>query len=268
MTKTVLITGASTGIGRSTALLFAEKGWTVIATMRSPEKADWITSNIHPMQLDVTDQESIHRAIAQSLSQFGTVDVLVNNAGYALMGAFENCSPEQIRKQFDTNVFGLMEVTRAILPHFRERRSGVIINVASMGGKMAFPIYSLYHSTKWAVEGFSDALQYELEPFNIRVKLIEPGPIKTDFYDRSPEIAKSDITAYDEFVNRLLPKMSHAGEQGAPPEVVAETIYKAAIDPSRRLRYQSDRLGQISLLLRKVLPDSVFSTMVRSNFVR
>ncbi|MBW4523702.1 MAG: SDR family oxidoreductase [Phormidium tanganyikae FI6-MK23] len=268
MTKTVLITGASTGIGRSTALLFAKKGWTVIATMRSPEKADWITKNIHPLQLDVTDLESIQTAIAQSFSKFGTIDVLVNNAGYALMGAFENCSPEQIRKQFDTNVFGLMEVTRAVLPHFRERRSGVIINIASIGGKMAFPIYSLYHATKWAVEGFSDGLQYELEPFNIRVKLIEPGPIKTDFYDRSPDIAKSDITAYDEFVDRILPKMSRAGEQGAPPEDVAATIYKAAIDSSSRLRYPSDRLARIFLTLRKVLPDSAFSTIIRSTMVR
>ncbi|MER3434018.1 MAG: short-chain dehydrogenase/reductase [Leptolyngbya sp. ERB_1_1] len=268
MTKTVLVTGASTGIGRSTALLFAEKGWTVIATMRSPEKAEWITTNIHPLRLDVTDLESIHSAIAQSLEQFGTIDVLVNNAGYGLIGAFENCSPEQIRKQFDTNVFGLMEVTRAVLPHFRERRSGVIVNIASIGGRTAFPTYSLYHATKWAVEGFSDALQYELEPFNIRVKLVEPGPIKTDFYDRSPDIAKSEITAYDEFVNRILPKLKRAGEQGAPPEDVAETIYKAAIDSSRRLRYQSDLQGRILLTLRKVLPDSVFSTMVRSSVIR
>ncbi len=268
MTKTVLITGASTGIGRSTALLFAEKGWTVIATMRSPEKADWITENIHPMRLDVTDLESIQSAIAKSLTQFGAIDVLVNNAGYGLLGAFENCSPEQIRKQFDTNVFGLMEVTRAVLPHFRERRSGVIINVTSIAGRMAFPTYTMYASSKWAVEGFSEGLQYELEPFNIRVKLIEPGPIKTDFYDRSPDVATSEITAYDEFVNQILPKMNQAGEKGAPPEAVAQTIYKAAIDPSRRLRYASDFLARTTLLTRKLLPDRILSTIIRSTFVR
>ena len=268
MTKTVLITGASTGIGRSTALLFAKKGWTVVATMRSPEKADWITENIYPMRLDVTDLESIQTAIANSLTQFGSIEVLVNNAGYALMGAFENCSTEQIRKQFDTNVFGLMEVTRSILPHFRERRSGVIINVASIGGKMAFPLYSLYHSTKWAVEGFSDSLQYELEPFNVRVKLIEPGPIKTDFYDRSADLAKSELEVYDEFSDKVLANMNKAGEQGAPPEEVAETIYRAAIDSSRQLRYPSDRSARLLLTLRKFLPDSVFSTMIRSSTIR
>ncbi|BAU13483.1 short-chain dehydrogenase/reductase SDR [Leptolyngbya sp. NIES-3755] len=268
MTKVVLITGASTGIGRSTALLFAQKGWTVIATMRSPEKADWITGNIHPLKLDVTDSESIKSAIAQSLAQFGSIDVLVNNAGYALLGAFENCSPGQIRKQFDTNVFGLMEMTQAILPHFRERRSGTIINIASIGGRMAFPTYTLYNSTKWAVEGFSEGLQYELEPFNIRVKIIEPGPIKTDFYDRSPDIAKSQITEYDEFVNRVLSNLKRAGEQGEPAEVVAQTIYKAAIDNSNQLRYSCDRLGGVFLTLRKVLPDNVFSTIIRNGMTR
>lgn len=268
MTKTVLITGASTGIGRSTALRFAQKGWTVIATMRSPEKADWITEKIHPLKLDVTDSESISGTIAQSLAQFGSIDVLVNNAGYGLIGAFENCSPEQIRKQFETNVFGLMEVTRALLPHFRERRSGVIINITSIGGRMAFPTYTMYNASKWAVEGFSEGLQYELEPFNIRVKVIEPGPIKTDFYDRSPDIAKSEITDYDEFVNRVLANLKRAGEQGEPAEVVADTIYKAAIDHSNQLRYSCDRLGGVFLTLRKVLPDNVFSTIIRNGMTR
>jgi NADP-dependent 3-hydroxy acid dehydrogenase YdfG len=268
MTKIVLITGSSSGIGRSTALLFAQKGWTVIATMRSPEKADWITKNIHPLPLDVTDAASIQTAIEKSFRQFGTIDVLVNNAGYALMGAFEDCSTAQIRQQFETNVFGLMEVTRAVLPHFRERRSGVIVNVASIGDRVAFPLYSLYHATKWAVEGFSDSLQYELEPFNIRVKLIEPGPIQTNFYNRSADLAQSDLTAYDEFSAKVLPHLKQAGEQGEPPEAVAETIYRAAIDPSRRLRYPSDRTARILLTLRKFLPDSVFSTMIRSSTIR
>ncbi|MEP0917519.1 SDR family oxidoreductase [Leptolyngbya sp. DQ-M1] len=268
MTKTVLITGASTGIGRSTALLFAQKGWTVIATMRTPAKADWITENIYPLRLDVTDRDSIQSAIAQSLSQFGAIDVLVNNAGYGLIGAFENCSPEQIRKQFDTNVFGLMEVTRAVLPHFRERRSGVIVSISSIAGRISFPTYTMYNSSKWAVEGFSEGLQYELEPFNIRVKLVEPGPIKTDFFDRSPDIARSEITAYDEFVDRVLANLKQAENQGEPAEVVAETIYRAATDTSRRLRYGSDRVGRLFLTLRKVLPDRVFSTIIRSGMTR
>lgn len=265
MSKTVLITGASTGIGRSTAILFAEKGWNVIATMRNPEKANFSSDKIHVLPLDVTNSDSIHTAIAKSL-EFGKIDVLVNNAGYGLMGAFENCSPAQIQRQFDTNVFGLMEVTRALLPHFRESRSGMIINVASIGGKMSFPTYSLYNSTKWAVEGFSEGLQYELEQFNIRVKLIEPGPIKTDFYDRSPEIATSDLKVYDEYVNKIIPKMNQAGEKAPAPEVVAKTIYKAATDPSRRLRYPADPGAWTAVILRKLLPSHIFSTIIRSNF--
>lgn len=268
MSKTVLITGASTGIGRSTALLFAEKGWTVIATMRNPEKADFESDRIHVLPLDVTDAQSIQTAIDKSLSQFGTIDVLVNNAGYGLVGAFENCSPDQIQRQFATNVFGLMEVTRALLPHFREKRSGVIVNIASIGGRMSFPTYSLYNSTKWAVEGFSEGLQYELEQFNIRVKIIEPGPIKTDFYDRSPDVAKSDLTAYDDFVNQILPKINRAGEQGAPPEEVAKIIFKAANDNSPKLRYPADPGARSAILLRRLLPDGLLSTIIRSTFVR
>lgn len=268
MAKTVLITGASTGIGRSTATLFAEQGWTVIATMRSPEKAKFESDQIHVLPLDVTDSQSIQTAIDKSLTQFGTIDVLVNNAGYGLLGAFENCTPEQIQRQFATNVFGLMEVTRALLPHFRERRSGVIINIASIGGKISFPTYSLYNSTKWAVEGFSEGLQYELEQFNIRVKLIEPGPIKTDFYDRSPDIAKSNLTVYDEFVDKVLSKINDSKDQGAPPEEVAKTIFKAANDSSRKLRYPADSGARAGILARKLLPDSILSTMIRSTFVR
>lgn len=266
MAKTVLITGASTGIGYATAVLFQQNGWNVAATMRSPEKVSGLNDTL---RLDVTDPDSIEQAITATLQKFSTIDVLINNAGYSLLGAFETCTPEQIEQQFATNVLGLMAVTRAILPHFRERRSGTIINIASIGGKMAFPLYSLYHATKWAVEGFSDSLQYELDPFNIRVKLVEPGPIKTDFYGRSADIAhKPGLTAYDSFVSRVLPNLKKAGETGSPPEKVAEIIYQAATDQSRKLRYPAGGNAGILLLLRKVLPDAVFSTIVRNSILR
>lgn len=162
-----------------------------------------------------------------------------------------------------------MAMTRAVLPHFRERRSGVIVNVASIGGKLAFPLYSLYHSTKWAVEGFSDSLQYELEPFNIRVKLIEPGPIKTDFYARSADLASlPNFTVYDAFISNVLPQIKQAGERGESPERVAEVIYRASTDGSQRLRYPTDRNGQVLLLLRKFLPDRLFSTIIRKSVIR
>jgi NAD(P)-dependent dehydrogenase (short-subunit alcohol dehydrogenase family) len=260
-TKTILITGASTGIGKATALLFQKKGWNVIATMRSPEKGVELQQldRCAVLPLDVTDIVSIERAIAAGIERFGPIDAVVNNAGYALMGAFEPCDPAQIEKQFATNVFGLMAVIRALLPHFRQKRSGTIINVASMGGRITFPAYTLYHSTKWAVEGFSESLQYELAPFNIRVKIIEPGPIKTDFYDRSADVGQGQgKEAYQTFLDQVMPPMDKFGQEGSPPEAVAEVIFKAATDSSKRLRYPAGSIAGWILLLRKVLPDPLF----------
>ncbi len=181
--KTVLITGSSSGIGKATVLRFQQAGWNVAATMRSPEKEAELgkLEGIALVRLDVTSEDSIAAAIGETIQRFGAIDVVVNNAGYGLVGPFEASTPEQVRRQFETNVFGLMNVVRAVLPHIRERRAGVIVNVASMGGRITFPLYSPYHGTKWAVEGFSEGLQFELEQFGIRVKIIEPGAIKTDF---------------------------------------------------------------------------------------
>ncbi|WP_019502878.1 SDR family oxidoreductase [Pseudanabaena sp. PCC 6802] len=262
--RTVLITGASTGIGKATAILFQQRGWNVVATMRSPQKAADLANleRITCLPLDVTDPDSIRSAIATSLEKFTTIDVIVNNAGYGLVGAFETSTREQIQRQFDTNVFGLMEVTRAILPHFRARKQGVIVNITSMGGRLTFPLYSLYHGTKWAVEGFSEALQFELRPFNIRVKIVEPGPIKTDFYDRSADVtANPEIPDYDRFIAKVLPKTNQAGVDGAPPEAVAEVIYKASTDRSWKLRYPAGGIGSL-LLLRKFLPEGWFTALV------
>ncbi|MBX7221221.1 MAG: SDR family oxidoreductase [Blastocatellia bacterium] len=271
MSKTVLITGASTGIGKAAAIYFQEKGWNVAATMRTPAKEASLAQlpNVACLQLDVLEPVSIQRALAQTIERFGRIDVLVNNAGYGLVGAFEASTPEQIRKQYDTNVFGLMEVTRAILPHFRENKGGVLINVASMGGRVTFPLYSLYHGTKWAVEGFSESLQYELRPHNIRVKIIEPGAIKTDFYERSMDIMKKPgLTAYDGFSNRALPNMMRAGTTGDSPNYVAKVIYRAATDGSWKLRYTAGGGSGMILLLRRLTPDWLFHAIVRGQVLR
>ena len=191
-------------------------------------------------------------------------DVVVNNAGYALIGAFEACDMADIRSQFETNVFGLMEVTRAISPHFRLRQQGVLINVSSIGGRMTFPLYSPYHGTKWAVDGFSESLQYELRQFNIKIKIIEPGAIKTDFYTRSTTVAKkAGLTVYDAYINKVLPKMNRAGADGSPPEVTAKAIYQAATDRSGKLRYPAGGNASFLLGLRKLLPDTWFIAMLR-----
>ena len=265
MPQTILITGASSGIGRATALYFAERGWNVVATMRTPEKAGaWAQqSNITLLRLDVLDEASIQQAIHDTIAKFGQLDAVVNNAGYGLVGPFEASHNEQIKRQFDTNVFGLMNVCRAVIPHFREQRAGTIINVASMGGRLTFPLYSLYHGTKWAVEGFSESLQFELLPFQIRVKIVEPGAIKTDFYDRSMDvISKPGLTAYDAYVNKAMPNMNRFGETAPGPEKVAAVIYQAATDGSSKLRYQVN--SAFFLALRRLLPLSWFQGIIRS----
>ncbi|HEX9962435.1 MAG TPA: SDR family oxidoreductase [Pyrinomonadaceae bacterium] len=264
MNKVILITGASSGIGMETAKLFQTKNWKVAATMRSPEKAEDLRkiADVERLRLDVTDTASIKEAIAATIEKFGCLDAVVNNAGYGLVGAFEAATEEQIQKQFQTNVFGLMNVCREILPVFREQKRGIIVNVASMGGRITFPLYSLYHATKWAVEGFSESLQYEVEQFNIRVKIIEPGPIKTDFYDRSMDLTRrAGLTAYDDFIDKAMPNMQKAGADAPGAAVVAETIYEAATDGSKKMRYPVN--SKMVLTARKLLPDSLFFRVVK-----
>ena len=179
MKKTVMITGTSSGIGKATVLEFAKMGWNVIATQRNPEKEFDFSKlpNVKLYALDVTNLDSIKQAISQAQNDFGKIDVVVNNAGYGVDGAFEAMSDDIIEKQFNTNVFGLMRVTREVIKHMRPNGGGTIIQISSMGGKITFPLYSIYHATKFAVEGFTESLQYELRQFNIKMKLIEPGPI-------------------------------------------------------------------------------------------
>ena len=269
MDKVILVTGASSGIGKETAKLFQTKNWKVAATMRSPEKAEDLQriADIECFRLDVTDPASIRSSVEETMEKFGRIDAVVNNAGYGLVGPFESAADEQIRRQFDTNVFGLMNVCREILPYFREQKRGVIVNVASVGGRVTFPLYSLYHATKWAVEGFSESLQYELEQFNIRVKIIEPGPIKTEFYDRSQDITRKEgLTAYDDLVARAMPRLQKAGEDAPGPELVAQTIFTAVTDDSKRLRYNVNTKGM--LLARRLLPESLFFGVIKRALLR
>ncbi|HUW05234.1 MAG TPA: SDR family oxidoreductase [Williamwhitmania sp.] len=266
MKKTILITGASSGIGRGTALYFAAKGWNVAATMRTPEnEVDLgLVEGIKLFRLDVTKPETIRQAIDETINTFGALDVVVNNAGYGGVGVFEAASPEQIQRQFDTNVFGVMNVIREVLPYFREHRRGTIVNVTSVGGLITFPIYSVYHATKWAVEGFAEALQYELRPFNIRIKNIEPGAIKTDFYDRSQDLFKKDgLTEYDSYAQVTLANAQKVGQDAPGPHVVAKKIYQAATSSNYRLRYAAGPQAPALLVLRWLLPLCWFRGIVR-----
>lgn len=268
MKKTIVITGASSGIGKATALYFAHRNWNVAATMRKPENAakDLVQhSNIRLYRLDVTETASIDEALHTIIQDFGAVDAIVNNAGYGAVGVFEAATPEQIQQQFDTNVFGVMNVMRAILPYFRQRRQGTILNVTSMGGQITFPLYSVYHSTKWAVEGLSESMSFELNHHNIRMKIIEPGAIKTDFYDRSMDLfSKQGLHDYDHYTEITYKNTQEAGNNAPGPDIVAKAIFKAANDTSKKLRYPVGSNAPLLLLARKILPLRLFMTIIGS----
>ena len=269
MNKVVLITGASSGIGLHTAKLFQTKNWKVVATMREPQNAEALKKivDIECFRLDVTDVESIKTAIAATLEKFGRIDAVVNNAGFAVVGPFEAATQEQIERQIQTNVYGVMNVCREILPYFRGARRGTIVNVTSMGGRMTFPLYSIYHASKWALEGFSEGLQYEVKDFGIKIKIIEPGPIKTDFYERSMSISKKEgLTAYDAFVARAMPNLQKAGETGPDGSVVAQVIYDSVSDDSWKMRYPVN--SRAILIARRFLPDSLFLPMIKKVVLR
>ena len=200
--KTWLITGCSSGFGRSMAECALEMGDNVVVTARNLEAIADIArkdpEGAFPLPLDVTNQASMERAVDAALERFGRIDVLVNNAGYCLRGAVEECSMEQIRRQFETNFFGLVGLTKLVLPHMRERRSGTIVNFSSIAALYGAEGSAFYSATKCAVEGFSMGLSKELEPLGIKVLVIEPGPFVTDFFERSLDLGKGSIGDYDE----------------------------------------------------------------------
>lgn len=244
MNKTVLITGTSSGFGAATANHFAQKGWNVIATMRDISKAENLdkSDNIFVTKLDVQDRETIDSAIAAGIERFGEIDVVVNNAGYGLFGVFESVSNEAIKEQFDVNVFGAMDVTKAILPHFRSNKAGVLINISSGAGAIGFPMASVYSSSKFALEGWSEGLRYELGSLGIKVKIIEPGgAVKTGFVNRmgGESAGLKLIDNYIPFleqIGKFYAGMASTSDVDAIERVVA-AIFEAATDNSDRLRY-------------------------------
>lgn len=267
--KTVLITGTSSGIGQATVKAFAQAGWQVAATMRSPEKDKTLSNikNVKIYALDVDSPESIINTLSTVKKEFGRIDAVVNNAGFAVDGIFEAMSDEVIQKQFNTNVFGLMRVTREAIKIFREQNGGTIIQIASMGGRLAFPLYSIYHATKWAVDGFSESLSYELKDLNIKVRIIEPGPIKTEFYGSSRKFVRPDYTkAYDKFLEKILKVFETEVNKGDSAEKVAQTILQAANETGGRLRYVVGTPAPMLMFFRKLLPDSWFMGLLRANY--
>lgn len=269
MSQTIFITGASSGIGKTTAKFFQEKGWNVVATMRTPDKEEELNQldNVLVTRLDVTDLGSIEGAAKEAREKFGQVDVLLNNAGYGAYGPLEAFPMEKIERQFDTNVIGLIATTKAFLPHFRANKSGTIVNVSSIGGQMTFPLGSLYHGTKFAVEGFSEALHYEMGAIGVKVKIVEPGGVKTDFGGRSLDFTNDQsMVEYQEMIGKLMAAMGPMQENSSEAIVIAEVIYEAVTDGTDTLRYRAGADAEQILSSRKAADDATFFAGLKAQF--
>jgi NAD(P)-dependent dehydrogenase (short-subunit alcohol dehydrogenase family) len=264
----VLITGASSGIGQAAANLFAERGWGVAATMRNPSDGAALTKHLglKLLPLDVTDATSVTAAVAATLEEFGRIDVLVNNAGYGLFGPFETASDEQIQRQFATNVDGVFTVTRAVLPAMRRQGSGTIINVASVGGLIAIPFFSLYNATKFAIVGFTESLSYELAPLGIRAKFIAPGGVATEFAGRSlARTFAGSEHAYGNSLSKAMAATSARRTKYSSPGSIAEIIFEAATDGTGQVMYLAGQDAEQAYSLNRSASEAQRLAMVRQH---
>ena len=262
MSRTIFITGASSGIGKATALHFQRHGWNVIATMRNTDDGSELRplDNVRVLRLDVTDEDTIKTAVAEGLAAFGKIDALLNNAGYGAYGPLEANALDGIRRQFDTNVIGLLAVTKEVLPHMRAQKSGVIVNMSSIGGKVALPLTSLYHGTKFAIEGISESLHYELAPCGIRIKIVEPGVVRTEF-GKSVEFSNDgSMTEYQPVVEAVLAsrKKMAASDAVTSAADVAAVVWTAATDDADTLRYPVGDFAVNIIARRKAEDDAEF----------
>ncbi len=263
MAQTIFITGSSTGIGRATAKLFHQNGWNVVATMRSPEKEEELKAldNVLVTQLDVLDQASIDAAVKVAVDQFGQIDVLLNNAGYGIMGPMETLDDALIRRQFDVNYFGVIDCMKAVLPHMRQRKKGMIINVSSIGGLVAYPYLTIYNSTKFALECLTEGAQYELNPLGIKLKLIEPGAIKTQFGGSMQLSETGAIEDYKPGFGTMVSKLEGMLDNASSPELVADVIWQAATDGTDQVRYLAGQDAVDNWATRRQMEDAAFKNM-------
>lgn len=265
--KAIFITGSSSGLGRATAKLFAAKGWKVIASMRDPNKEKELgsISGVALMSLDVTDPHEIE-SVAKQVVASGGVDVVFNNAGYGLAGSLEGLTDEQILRLVNTNMLGTIRTTKAFTPHFREKRAGLFINTTSLGGLTAFPFNSIYHATKWAIEGWSESMAFELNQFGIGIKTIEPGGIRTDFFTRSLDTAQHP--AYDALMNKFMGIITDPKQMAtySSPEQIAEVVYEAATDGKDQLRYVAGVDAKAMYAMRLQLGDEAFRKAMAQQF--
>ena len=274
-----LVTGSSSGIGFEISLLLARNGFNTYASMRNLEKSKSITEianreklPLKVIQLDVNDDISVREAIDRVVEENQRIDVLVNNAGYGLLGALEDLSIEEIKDQFETNFFGAIRVTQQALPVMRKQKSGTIVNISSVGGRMGIPSLSAYHSTKFALEGLSESISYELEPFGIRVVLIEPGFIRTNIMNSSiiAKKAQDPNSPYFSLTQQLERSFKSAMEDtsaSSPPEEVAKVILQAVTYERPKLRYAVGNDASSLIQAKTTMSDTEFAGLVKQQFI-
>jgi NAD(P)-dependent dehydrogenase (short-subunit alcohol dehydrogenase family) len=274
--KVAVVTGSSSGIGFETSLTLARSGFLTYATMRNLGKGATIKSvaakeglPIRVVQLDVTEERSINDAIHSIKSDVGKIDVLVNNAGYGLNGAFEDLAMEEIKAQYETNLFGVIRVTQAVLPIMRKQKSGIIVNISSGAGRFGYPGGSAYVSTKFAIEGLSESMAYELEPFGIRVVLVEPGVIKTNFVNSIVAAKKSQDpnSPYAQLMQNVATSFQHMIEGGSSTDVVAKVVLEAVTSENPSLRYLAGKDMETWMEAKTSMSDEEFHNMMKQNLM-
>jgi NAD(P)-dependent dehydrogenase (short-subunit alcohol dehydrogenase family) len=276
-TKVAVVTGSSSGIGKETALTLARNGFLTYATMRNRTKgedikllADKEKLPLKVVTLDVTDGISIKNAIQSITDEVSRIDVLVNNAGYALFGAFEDLTMEEIKAQYETNLFGVIRMTQTVLPIMRKQKSGIIVNISSAVGRFGFPITSAYASTKFAIEGLSESMAYEVEPFGIKVVLIEPGYIKTNAFNNMVTAKKSQDTnsPYSHLMENMVSNTEHGFETASPPDVVANAVLKAVTSDNPSMRYLAGKDVEKWMEAKRSVSDEEFHKMMKQDMMK
>lgn len=267
--KVVLVTGASSGIGEAAVELLLKNGYTVYAAARRTERMKGLKKKgAKLLKMDVTSEEDLINGVNQIIEEQGRIDTLVNNAGYGSYGAIEDVPLEEAKRQFDVNIFGLARLTQLVLPHMRKKKFGRIVNISSMGGKIYTPFGGWYHATKHALEGFSDCLRLEVEPFGIDVVVIEPGGIKTDWGIIAADnlLKTSGKGAYRKSAKKgaIGMKEMYSGDKLSDPEVIAKAIYQAVSTKKPKTRYAVGYMSAPSIFLRKILSDRMFDRIISS----
>ncbi|HSB57520.1 MAG TPA: SDR family oxidoreductase [Nitrosopumilaceae archaeon] len=269
MEKVALVTGSSSGIGFETALALAREGYTTYASMRDTKKGKNIGEiakkedlKLEVIEIDVDKEATVNTAINKIMKDRNRIDVLVNNAGYGLFGCLEDLSMDDLKAQFETNFFGVVRTLQAVIPIMRKQKSGIIVNISSIAGRIGFPVSPAYISSKFALEGLSESMRYELSPFGINTIIIEPGVIKTNFFSTMKKSMKPD-SAYKDITNKVIMGISMMAEMGTPPQEVAKTIIKAIKSENPLPRYTVGNDAALFLEARKSKTDLEFENYIK-----